>query len=301
MGGLAGAWDAAARSLGAPEAIGIALVVVAAAFWAGQCVLYLVQRRRVRGSFGDDARNPVALPFLMLPLLSGEFLAGRLSGVLPVAVAVVCWVLALAGAGIAVVQLSLLLRGGILARHLHGGHLLPAVTGPLVAGLLAARAGERDLSVGLLAVGLASAVLFTTLLIAVALLGHPVVKGLSPTLAILVSAPALGGLIVTQLDPATRLVDAFAGVTALMVLVQFALVPFYRTVRFSPAFWSFTFPFAAAVEFLLLWAVARLGAAGPVVGWIALGLLSAGYLVLAAATVRAASWHRVFRQVGGLP
>jgi tellurite resistance protein len=157
-----------------------------------------------------------------------------------------------------------------------------------VAGLLAARADERDLSVGLLGVGLASAVLFTAVLIAAALLGHPVAKGLSPTLAILVSAPALGGLIVTQLDPATPIADVFAGLTVLLVLVQFALGPFYRTVRFSPAFWSFTFPGAAAVEFLLLWAVARLGAAGPVAGWIALGVLSAGYLLLAAATVRAA-------------
>jgi tellurite resistance protein TehA-like permease len=218
--GLAGAWDAAARSLGAPEAIGIVLGIVAAAFWAGQCALYLVQRWRVRGSFVDVARNPVALPFLMLQILSGEFLAARLAGVLPAEVAVACWVLALLGAGIAVAQLSLLLRGGILARHLHGGQLLPSVTGPLVAGLLAARADERDLSIGLLGVGLASAVLFTAVLIAAALLGHPVAKGLSPTLAILVSAPALGGLIVTQLDPATPVTDVFAGLTVLLVLVQ---------------------------------------------------------------------------------
>jgi len=76
-----------------------------------------------------------------------------------------------------------------------------------------------------------------------------------PTLAIELAPPALAGGAYFALHgsaPGT-VAYGFAGYAVLMVLVQVRLLPSYARLRFSPGFWSFTFPWCAVVGLALRW------------------------------------------------
>jgi tellurite resistance protein len=66
-----------------------------------------------------------------------------------------------------------------------------------------------------------------------------------------------------------------AGYAVLMVLLQLRLLPLYLKLSFTPAFWSFTFPWAAAVSDAMIWIVITHMPGGTILG----------YLLLAAITV----------------
>jgi tellurite resistance protein len=78
---------------------------------------------------------------------------------------------------------------------------------------------------------------------------------LVPTLAIELAPPALaGGAYFALHGPAPGAVAyGFAGYAVLMVLVQVRLLPSYARLRFSPGFWSFTFPWCAVAGLALRW------------------------------------------------
>ncbi len=46
---------------------------------------------------------------------------------------------------------------------------------------------------------------------------------------------------------------ALGGFCVLMAVMQLCFVPLYTRLRFSPGFWAFTFPYAAAATDALLW------------------------------------------------
>jgi tellurite resistance protein len=80
-------------------------------------------------------------------------------------------------------------------------------------------------------------------------------EALVPTLAIELAPPAVGASAYFALhgpipDPVAY---GLAGYTVLMVAVQVRLLPVYSRLSFSPAFWAFTFPGAAAAGLALRW------------------------------------------------
>jgi tellurite resistance protein len=106
-------------------------------------------------------------------------------------------------------------------------------------------------------------------------------------MAIEVAPPVVAGNAWFALDGGRADAVAFilAGYAFLMVVVQLRLVPLYRTAPFGPAFWSFSFAYAAVAAFALHWLTAQdpAGAGGWAVA--VLVLLTAGYVALVARTV----------------
>jgi tellurite resistance protein len=74
-------------------------------------------------------------------------------------------------------------------------------------------------------------------------------------MAILAAPPAVGGLAWFALtgERVGIVAIAFAGVGALMVAVQLALLPRYVALGFSLGFWSFTFTAGAIVADTIIW------------------------------------------------
>jgi tellurite resistance protein len=76
-----------------------------------------------------------------------------------------------------------------------------------------------------------------------------------PTVTLETAPAALAGAAYFELhgpvpDPA---VYGLTGYLLLLVLVQLRLLPIYFRLRFTPGFWSFTFPWAAIAGFALTW------------------------------------------------
>lgn len=290
--GLAGAWDAVARYLGGSPVVGSAIALLATVVLVGLIGVYVAERVRVPGSFTADFRSPVQFPFLSLPIVSAELLISRLAVATPIPAAAGFTALLCVGMVLAFVHLVRLVSGAITAQHLHGGQLLPSVAGTIVPAVVLARLGFDAAAAALLGIGLVLALLFAGLLAGAAFGGTAVAPPLRPTLAILIAPPALGGTVALALDADVRVIAAFCGLTALAVVTQFALVAAYLRDGFSPAFWSFSFPLAAAVGFGI--AVgdtpAARAALHPVAlavsGWSGLAVLTAGIAVLGWATVR---------------
>jgi tellurite resistance protein len=129
--------------------------------------------------------------------------------------------------------------------------------------------------------------LLGSLILARLIVGPPLPAALSPTLAIEVAPPAVAGnayLAVSggRFDTVTWVL---AGYTVLMVLVQLRLLGLYRRSPFGPAFWSFTFSFAATATLALHWLAHEDPNGAPILGWTVLGLITALVVTIAARTV----------------
>jgi tellurite resistance protein len=84
-----------------------------------------------------------------------------------------------------------------------------------------------------------------------------------------------------RVDTTAAVISGFA---VLMVLAQLRLIPLYRTAPFGPAYWAFSFPAAAAVTCGVHWLGAERVPGATGLGYAVVGLLSAGFLLLAART-----------------
>jgi tellurite resistance protein len=73
-----------------------------------------------------------------------------------------------------------------------------------------------------------------------------------------------------------------------MVVAQVRLLPLYRTLTFTPGFWSFTFPWAAMVTFALRWLALEHPAGARAYAWILLGAVTGLVGAIAARTIVAA-------------
>lgn len=286
LAGLAESWTASSAVLGLPEIVPNVFWLIAAAGWVGMIVAHLVRGARVRLPLADQLRHPAQGPIAALVPVVGMLLGARLARALPTAGGV----LVLASIAVALVLAGWLvarwLRGEATVTAAHGGYLLPTVAAGLVAASASAQIGWTALGWAAFAVGMLFwVVLFAALLVrfvAASALPAP----LTPTLAVLVAPPAVGGLAWIALTGSAEgpVVDGLAGATVLLVAVQAGLLPVYRRTPFSLGMWSFTFPFAAVAAFLteVLAPVPVLGAVAAVamvlaittlVGWIAIASL----------------------------
>ncbi|MDN4612982.1 transporter [Leifsonia sp. F6_8S_P_1B] len=286
LAGLAEAWTASSSVLGLPEVVADVFWLIAAAGWVAMIVAHVVRGVRVRLPLAEQLRHPAQGPVAALVPVVGMLLGARLARVLPVAGSALV---------LASIAAALVLAGWLVARWLrgeatpasaHGGYLLPTVAAGLVAASAAAQIGWTGLGWAAFAVGMLFwVVVFAALL--VRLVAVPALPApLTPTLAILVAPPAVGGLAWIALTGSAEgpVVDGLAGLTVLLVAVQAALLPVYRRTPFSLGMWSFTFPFAAVAAFLtevlapapvvgVVAAVASALAITTLVGWVAVASL----------------------------
>ncbi|HEX4831784.1 MAG TPA: hypothetical protein VH478_11905 [Trebonia sp.] len=256
LAGLAEAWDAAGPTLRTPTAVPDAVSVIAALAWVTLLACYGAQ-----GTAGAlaDFRDKTLSPFMSLAPITGMLLAVTLPA----------HALAAGQALVVVFLVATLAFGGLLTGEwivarldydaAHPGYFLPTVAGGLVGAFCAAEVHLHGLAVASFGIGLLSWLLVGSTILN-RLFFHPwLPSALVPTLAIELAPPAVAGIAYFALTggrtdwPA----QALAGYAALMVLVQVRLLPRFAALRFTPAFWAFTFSWAAIATSALEWIALR--------------------------------------------
>jgi tellurite resistance protein len=240
LSGLAALWVFAGTSVGAPAAVGDALAVLAAVVWIGLMAAYLRQGpRRILA----DARDAMVGPFLAAPVMSAYALAGVLQSHAPgTARAIV----------IAFLVIGLLVSGLLTGQWLTGG-LQEATFGPAFF--------LPGIGIGFVGADVALNRMFFRPRLPPALI---------PTMAIELAPAAVAGnaYFLIHPGPPDLLLFALSGYAVVMVVAQIRLLALYRTLSFTPGFWSFTFPAANMALFALRWLQLEHPAGGSAYTWV---------------------------------
>lgn len=253
---LADVWSAAAPVLGTSRWVPNALDILAGVVLITVGALYLAQGpRRVL----EDLRDQIDSPFVSLAVITP----------MPLSAALADYTLSVAQVLVGVFLALTVLFGGWLTGQwivgeidrdaLHPGYFLPTVAGCLVGAFAAAEVHWRGVAEASFGIGIVCWFLFGSLTLDRLFVQPGLPAPLVPTLAIEIAPPAVAGIAYYSITGgATDMVaTALAGYTILMALVQLRLVPQYTKLRFSPALWAFTFAYAAAGTYALLWIAAK--------------------------------------------
>ncbi|GAA3708272.1 dicarboxylate transporter/tellurite-resistance protein TehA [Nonomuraea antimicrobica] len=299
LAGLATCWGYAAMLRLAPALVADILFVVTAVVWLVLIVGYVSQVPQRPGGWRGELADPVLAPFVSLIPIVGMLLA---IGLMPHAPTAGRWLFALFAAA------TIILAGWITGQWIvegldldrfHSGYVLPAVAGGLIASIGAARAGWTAIAHAFMGIGLVSWLLIGSVILARLLFRPRLPAPLMPTLAIEIAPPALAGLAYLAIthDKVDALALVFGGFTVLAAIVQLRLIPVYRRLAFSPAFWSFAFPYAAVATFALHWIHYGKPVGHTVWAWCVLIAITAFIAALVAKTTTALAHHRFLPQL----
>jgi tellurite resistance protein len=199
--------------------------------------------------------HPAQGSLIALAPVTLMLLAGDVFGFLPTCGRIMFVVAVVASTLFAAWRLANWFEGHLDFEAMHPGYLLPTVAPGLVGGDVAYVVGFHHLAWGLFGVGACFTIIMTAILVLRLAVHAPLPAPLLPTTAILLAPPPVAGLAWFAFNGGR--IDAFAeavaGVGVLLLLVQVAMLPRYRRLSFSLGFWSFTFPFAAAVAWTIEW------------------------------------------------
>lgn len=274
-GGVGLAWRQAAPALGAPAAIGEALLALTVLLWVAIVVLHALRVARHPHAVLQETRHPVRVAFAAAPTIGVMIISAFLHPYAP-APAAALWSVAVA--------LHLLVAMLLLRRVLAGRGdpmmLAPPLLIPLVGNILApvfgVRMGFLDMSWMMFGVGLVLWLAVQPLLLYRLFAGPALPPPLVPSLVILVAPPAVGALALVALTgQAGGVVLALAGVAVLVAAVLLSLAGEIARIPFGMPWWGTTFPSAAFAIMLmatgfpawLCWAA--LFGATALTGWVA--------------------------------
>jgi len=284
--GLAQAWSTLTRLAGGPDWPGNVLWIAAAVAWLITLAGYLAgvaAQRRWRTELSDPTFGPFTALMVIVPMLLGIPLAEQARGAGEVVFGCGAILTVLAGAWITGGWITL--DGDI--RRWHPGYFLPTAAGGLLAGGGSAALGLTTLSHVLFGLGVGSFLVLASIISQRLFVVPALPPPLLPTLAIEVAPPAVAGNSWFAINGGRVDLPAavLAGFTVLMLLVQLRLIPLYRRAPFGPGYWAFSFPFAAAVTLGVHWLAAEHPPGGTALGYVLVGVLTAGFALLAARTV----------------
>jgi tellurite resistance protein len=284
-GGVGLAWRQAHHWLGAPAAIGEALLAFTTLLWIAVVALQALRVVRHPRAVAAELRHPVRVAFGAAPTVGLMIVSAFLYPHAPAFGAAV-WAVAVA---LHLVLATMLLRRVVAGRG-EPAMLAPPLLIPLVGNILApalgARMGFVDASWMMFGVGLILWLAMLPLLLHRLFAGPPLPPALRPTLVILLAPPAVAALAVEALTGhADAVVLSFAGVALLVAAVMISLAADFARVPFGLPWWGVTFPTAAFAVMLM-----ALGAPGwlawpalllttGLTGWVAwrtLGMARAG-------------------------
>jgi tellurite resistance protein len=289
LAGLAGCWRVASGTIGAPAWVAAAISVTAALCWLLVGSAWAARLLRGSVTLAGELHDPLLGPFVSLLPIVGMLLALQLYPFAPAAGRI----------GFAVFAAVTLLLGGWLSGQwitgrlvlddLHPGYIVPAVTGGLLAAQGAAVMGWRGLADGLFGTGMICWIMLGSVILLRLLLRPPLPAPLSPLLAIQVAPPAVAGSTYAAVSGGRYGMAAWAlaGYAVLMALVQLRLIPVFRRAPFGPAYWSFTFSYAAAAMLALHWISHEHPAGGPAWTWTVLAAITGFIAAIAARTAAA--------------
>jgi tellurite resistance protein len=269
LGGVGLAWRQAGISLGAPGAIGEAVLALAALVWLTVVGMQALRALRHTEAFLAELRHPVRVAFAAAPTIGLLILSAAAWPYSP-SLGGTIWGIA---AALHLLVAMLILRR-IVAGRGEPAMLAPPLLIPFVGNILApafgAQMGFVDASWMMFGVGLVLWLAVLPLLLYRLLGGPPIPAALKPTLIILVAPPAVGALALIGLTGGAGGPSlALTGVALLFAAVLLSLSAELARVPFSLAWWGSTFPSAAFAVMVM--------AEGfpPAFGWVAL-LLTTG-------------------------
>jgi tellurite resistance protein len=255
LAGLAGVWHQMAGFYGTPDAVSDVFFIAAAVCWLMLTAAAIASLIREPRAVLAEFRDPVLSPFWSLPSIVGMVLAtgleSRAYGAAEVAFVVFFTATILFG--------GLIYGQWIIMRvdkdEFHPGYVLPTVAGGLVAAGGAAGFGLRGLGWLAFGIGTVCWLVFTSLTLDRLLLVEMVPAALVPSVTFEAAPAALAGTAYFDLHgPVPDAVSiGIAGYLVLQVLVQLRMLPVYGRLKFSPGFWSFTFPWSAVAGLALTW------------------------------------------------
>lgn len=274
-GGVGLAWRAAHEALGAPAAIGEALLAFTLLLWL--CVVGLLLARLVRHPEAvlAELRHPVRAAFIAAPTIGLMIVAGFLHPHAP-SLGRALWGVAVA----AHLLVAMMLLRRILAGRGEAAMLAPPLLIPLVGNVLApvfgAPMGFVDLSWMMFGVGVLLWLAVQPLLLHRLVAGPPLPPVLRPSLVILLAPPTVGALALVALTGQAGAVTlALVGLAVLVAAVLVSLAGELSRVPFGLPWWGVTFPSAAfavmamAVGFPAWFCWPALLAATALTGWVA--------------------------------
>jgi tellurite resistance protein len=301
LSGLAALWGFAATSFGGPAAVGDVLGVLAAVVWVGLMVAYLRQGpRRILA----DGRDATVAPFLAAPVMSAYVLAaGVLEPHAPEAARVIV---------IAFLAIGLLVGGLLMGQWLTGGldeatfgpaFFLPGIGIGFVGADAAATVGLHNIAQLFFGIGIAGWVLISSVTLNRMFFRPRLAPGLLPTMAIEMAPAAVAGnaYFLIHTGPPDLLLLGLSGYAALMTIAQLRLLPLYRTLSFTPGFWSFTFPPANMALFGLRWLEQGDPAASSAYAWFLVAAITVLVGSIGARTIVAVSRGQLLPSPGGAP
>jgi tellurite resistance protein len=284
--GLAQAWGGAARLYGGASAPSDALSLVAAGVWGATLVLYVGDVRhgkRIRTELADPTFSPFIALVGIVPMLLGVTLAehAHTVGVLVFAVSMALTV------GISALLIGQWVVTGVAFDRWHPGYFLPTAASGYLSALACSTLGYDELAMAMFGYGTLGWLAFGAVPVQ-RLLTPPMLSGpLVPTMAILAAPPVVAGNAWFEMNGGR--VDAVAlglgGYAGLMLLVQLRLVPVFRAAPFGPAWWAFSFTYAAVVADATRWLSAERIPHAEAWAYALLTALSAALLALAGRTL----------------
>jgi tellurite resistance protein len=288
LAGLGVAWHAAMPALGTPQAVPNAVNILAAAAWLVLVTAYAAQGPR---QVLADLHHPVLAPFVPVAAITAMILAAALARDSFAAARILVIVVLAVTIGAGGWLTGQWFAAGLGQDSAHPGYYLPTVAGGLVGAFAAAQVhlhavAEASFGIGVLSWIMLGSVVWNRLFFRP---GLP--EALVPTLAILLVVPVLAGLAYFALTGgATNLIAAaLGGYAVLMALVQIRLLPVYAKLKFTPGFWAFTFPAAAAATDALGWITLKKPPGGTAYAVVVVALVTALIAAIATRTVIAAT------------
>lgn len=255
LAGLAQVWSVAISPLGLPFELGQAFWLIAAISWIWTLAVHVHRGTRTDQRPAHQLTHFAQGPLAALLPICAMLLGADLHRTTPLAGTVLSLISLAAAAAFAAWILSFWMRGEMPLESVHGGYYLPISAAGLVGALVSAETGLDGLAIGSFAVGM-----FFWLVISVffflRLALRPTMPGpLVPTLAIMVAPPAVASaawLTISGGRP-NHMFEGLTAITVFMMLIQVILLPRYRALPFSLAFWSFTFPAASVAALAITW------------------------------------------------
>jgi tellurite resistance protein len=256
MVGLARAWQLASGYYHFPAQIGNMLYLATAVVFLLLCAIVLVKLVLEPKILISNLTHPVLGPFNSLMPITGMLLA---VGLQPYAhhVAFVLFLIFFVA--------TILLGGWMVGQwvvsptldseQFNSGYFLPTVAGGLLCGDSAARFGLVGLGWVGFGIGIISWLMLGSITLNRLSFRLRLPAALIPTMAIELAPSVVGGNAYFRLAGSHPDVFSYmlAGYAILMVLLQLRLLPLYLKLSFTPSFWAFTFPWAAAVGDAIVW------------------------------------------------
>jgi tellurite resistance protein len=213
---------------------------------------------------------------------------------------------------IAFLVLGLLLGGWLTGQWMTGGlqeetftsaFFLPGIGTGFVGSYAASTVGLHNLAQVYFAIGVVAWVFMSSVVLNRLFFRPRLAPALLPTVAIEIAPPAVAGnaYFAMHSGPPDAVLFGLAGYTVLMVVAQIPLLPLYRALGFTPGFWSFTFPSAAAGTFALGWLAVESPAGKAVYAWILVATVTGLIGAIAVRTLVALGRRELLPQPSAVP